>query len=104
MTTTMKYLLLGAAGLAVAALLSTDKAKELREEMQDAAMKRARKLQKRLSKLGANTIDSVAEFKEMLASEIEGLSDDARDRIEKILDTAQQEGVKLKKNMSQQLS
>jgi len=104
MTTTTKYVLLGALGLAVVALLSTDKAKELREEMQDEAIKRAKKLQKKLSKMGASTIDSVADFKDMLGSQIEGLSDDARESIEKILDTAQKEGTKAKKNLSQQLS
>lgn len=104
MTSTMKYLLLGALGLTVAALLTTDKAKELREGMQDAAMKRAKKLQKKLGKLGASTIDSVSDLKDMLSSQIEGLTDDARERIEKILDTATQEGGKAKKNLAEQLS
>lgn len=104
MTTTTKYVLFGALGLAVVALLSTEKAQDLREQMQDAAMKRAKKLQKKLGKLGASTIDSVADFKDMLSNEIEGLSDDARERITKILDGAAQEGTKAKKNLSQQLS
>jgi len=104
MNSTTKYILFGALGVAAVLLLSTDKAKELREDLQDSAMKNAKKWKNKLNQIGSSTSDTITDLKEMLASEIEGLSDDARTRIESILDGAEKSTGKAKKNLSKQLS
>ena len=101
---TTKYVLFAALGVAAVLLLTTDKGKELREDFQDTAMKNAKKWKNKLNKLGKSTTDTVTDLREMLASEIEGLSDDARGRIEAILDGTAKSAAKVKRNVSQQLS
>ena len=100
MTTRTKYVLFGAVGLAAILLLSTDQAKELRE----AAMQKAKDLRKRLRKLNDGASDAVADFRDMMGSEMEGLSDDARERIETILEKAKKDVEKIKKSLNMELS
>jgi gas vesicle protein len=99
-----KYLLFAALGVAAVLLLTSDKAKDLRDELEEKARKNAKKWKSKLSQIGSETSDTIADLKEMLGSEIEGLSDDARERIEAILDGTAKSAGKIKKNVSRQLS
>ena len=101
---TTKYVLFAALGVAAVLLLTTDKGKEMREDMEDVAKKNAKKWKEKLAKIGSSTSDTIADLKDMLSSEIEGLSDDARERIEAIVSGAAKSSNKIKKNVSKQLS
>lgn len=97
---TTKFVLFAALGVAAVLFLTSDKGKEMREDLAD----NAKKLKKKLGKMGSGATDTLAELKEMLGNEIEGLSDDARERIETIISSGTKTAGKLKKNVSQQLS
>ena len=101
---TTKYVLFAALGIAAVILLTSDTAKEMREELEEKAKKNAKKWKNKLSKMGADTSDTIADLKDMLSNEIEGLSDDARERIENILDGTAKSTNKIKRNLSKQLS
>src|SRR5471030_1268614 len=101
---TTKYVLFTALGIAAVLLLTSDSAKEMREELEEAAKKNAKKWKSKLSKMGADTADTIADLKDMLSNEIEGLSDDARERIEGILDGTAKSASRIKKNVTSQLS
>jgi len=101
---TTKYVLFAALGLAAVLLLTSDTAKDLRDELEEKAKKNAKKWKNKLSKMGADTSDTIADLKDMLSNEIEGLSDDARERIESILNGAAKSTNKIKTNLSKQLS
>lgn len=97
---TTKYVLFGALGVAALLLLTSDKAKELRNDLDD----RAKKLTDKLMKAGNNTATTLAELRELLNNEIEGLSDDARQRIENILNGTSKNMSKMKRQVSDQFS
>ena len=97
---TTKYFLFAALGVAAVLLLTSDKAKEMRDEMEDKAMKNAKKWRKKLSSIGSSTTDTLSDLKELLSSEIEGLSDDARERIESIVNGATKSAGKIKKTVA----
>lgn len=97
---TTKYLLFTALGVAAVLLLTSDRAKELRDEAEDNAKKWAVKF-KRISN---GTGDTLAELKNLLSNEIEGLSDDARERIENIINGTTKSVKKAGKNLNSQLS
>ncbi|MCW3122730.1 MAG: hypothetical protein JWQ38_2222 [Flavipsychrobacter sp.] len=101
---TTKYVLFAALGLAAVIFLTSDTAKELREDLEANAKKNAKKLKKKFGKIGSDATDKLADLRDMVSNEIEGLSDDARERIESILnDTAKTAG-KVKANAGKQLS
>ena len=85
-------------------LLTSDKAKEIREDLEEKAMENAKKWKTKLAKIGNSTSDTLADLRDLLGSEIEGLSDDARERIEAILDGSMKSAGKIKRNVSNQLS
>ena len=97
---TTKYFLYAALGVAAVLLLTSDKAKDLRDDMEDKAMRNAKKWKNKLSRIGSDTTDTLADLKQLLSSEIEGLSDDARDRIEKILDGSVNSATKIKRSVT----
>jgi len=88
---TLKFLGLAALGVAVVLLVTTDKGEELRENIADTAGK----WKKKLSNLASDNMDKLSDLKDMVSDEIEGLSDEARSRIMKILE----EGAKTGKSM-----
>ncbi len=99
-----KYVLFAALGVAAVLLLTSDKAKELRDSLEDQAKENAKKWRKKLRKTTEETVDTIANLKTMLNDGIEGLSDDARQRIEDILEGSATAGKKVKKTVSKQLS
>ena len=101
---TTKYVLFAALGVAAVLLLTSDKAKELREGIEDSAKENAKKWKNKLAKIGSSTSDTLDDLKDMLSSEIEGLSDDARARIEAIINGTGKSASKIKKSVSSQLS
>jgi len=95
-----KIFLFAAVGVAAVLLLTSDKAKELRNDAED----NAKKWKKKFYKLAGSTADSVTDLKDIIGSEIEGLGDDARERIMTILNESGKSGKRIKKNISGQLS
>jgi F0F1-type ATP synthase membrane subunit b/b' len=104
MTTNTKLLIYGSLGVAIALLLTSDKTKDFREDMIDAASRNAKKLKKQLSQLGVKTTNTLDGLREMLDEEVEGLSSDARKRIESILDKAKKDVAKVKDSVTAELS
>ncbi len=96
---TTKYVLLGALGVAALLLLTTDKGKKLRGDFADLAKDNAKKWKKSFGKMSASAAETVDELKDMLTSEVDGLTGDARERIENIVASATNSGRKLKKNV-----
>ena len=101
---TTKYLLFAGLGIAAILLLTSDRAKEIREDLEENARINAKKWKQKLANIGNDTTDKLADLKNLLSSEIEGLSDDARERIETIINGTEKTAVKIKKNISNQLS
>ncbi len=101
---TTKYVLFAALGVATLLLLTSDTAKDLRDDLEEGAKKNAKKWKNKLARIGSSTADTVADLKEMLSSEIEGLSDDARARIEAIIDGTAKSSSKIKGTVSKQFS
>ena len=101
---TTKFLLFAGLGVAAVILLTSDKAREIREDIEDNARKNAKKWKQKLANIGSETSDTLADLKDMLSNEIEGLSDDARKRIEHILNDTTKTATKIKENVSKQLS
>lgn len=99
-----KYLLLAALGIGAALFLTSDKGKELTEDLADKAKDKAKKWKERLSKLKEETTDKMEDLREMLSEEAEGLSDGARTRIEEIIDGSTKATGKAKKAIGKQLA
>ena len=76
----------------------------MRDELEDKAKKNAKKWKNKLGKIGADTSDTISDLKDMLSNEIEGLSDDARERIEGVLNGSAKSATRMKANLSKQLS
>ena len=101
---TTKYVLFAGLGIAAVILLTSDRAREIREDIEDNARKNAKKWKQKLANIGNEASDTLADLKNMLSCEIEGLSDDARKRIEHILNDTTKSAAKIKSNVSKQLS
>ena len=101
---TTKYLLFAGLGVAALLLLTSDSAKQMRDELEDTARENAKKWKQKLASMGNDASDKLADLKSMLSDEIEGLSDDARARIESILNDTSKTASKLKKTVSKQMS
>ena len=61
--TTMKFLLYTALGAAAILLLTSDKAKEMRDNLEDKAKESAKKWKEKLAKASANADGMVADLK-----------------------------------------
>ena len=101
---TTKYILVTALGVAAVLLLTSDKANQMRQDMEETARKNAKKLKNKLAKINNGTSDTLSDLKHLLSNEIEGLSDDARSRIENIMEGTATSASKIKKNLKNQLS
>jgi hypothetical protein len=64
----------------------------------------AGKLKNKLWSLGGSAKESLAELREMLSSEVEGLGDEARNRIEKIINKTGSSANGLKKRAVKSVS
>jgi len=83
-------------GVGVALLLGTDKGKDIRDDVAD----RARKLQKKLSKLAARTGADLDDLQALVKKNISGLGEDARERILDIIDASMEKAKNAKERMS----
>ncbi len=61
--TTVKYLLYAALGVAAVMLLTSDRAKEMRDDLEDKAMDKAKKWKTKWSKLAKDSNGVVADLK-----------------------------------------
>jgi gas vesicle protein len=94
------YLFYAALGAAAVLLLTSEKGKEVREDVMD----KTGDWTKRLGKILSSARNEVSDLKTIVSNEIEGLSDDARERIMTILDESEASGKRMKKTTSKQLS
>lgn len=101
---TTKYILVTALGVAAVLLLTSDKANQIRQDMEETARKNAKKLKNKLARINSDTSDTMADLKHLLSNEIEGLSEEARSRIEDILEGTATSASKIKRNLKKQLS
>jgi gas vesicle protein len=101
---TTKYFLFTALGVAAMLLLTSDRANQMRQDMEKTAKKNAKKLKNKLARINNGTSDTLADLKHLLSNEIEGLGDDARSRIENIMEGTTTSASKIKRNLKNQLS
>ncbi len=101
---TAKYLIWTALGVAAVLLLTSDKARGLRTDLEDKAMDNAKKLRKRLGKMGNSASGTLSELRDILSDEVEGMSDDTRTRLQNIVKGTTKSAGKLKKNLSSEMA
>jgi gas vesicle protein len=77
-----KLLVFALFGAAIVMLFTTDKGKEIREELSDAADDWSEKLSERAEKATCSAND----LKKLVSKEVSGLSEEARSRISSIID------------------
>ncbi|RYE25779.1 MAG: hypothetical protein EOP51_02855 [Sphingobacteriales bacterium] len=104
---TSRLLLIAAAGGAIALLLTTKKGKKITSDIadnasdwKDAFMKLATDYGDKLSQYGGK----LNNLKNLVSNEIEGLSDDAREKIAGILEEGASSANKVKRKVGSQLS
>jgi gas vesicle protein len=97
---TTKVLMIAAIGLAIGLLATSDKGEDLRESLMD----NANKWKKKLGRLTSETGDELADLKNMVSREIEGIGSDVRDRIMAILDEGADSAKTIHKKVGKQLS
>lgn len=94
-----KFLALAAFGAAAVLLFTTDKGKQIREEISD----KAEDWGEKLSELADKAMCSASDLKKLVSKEVSGLSDEARERIAAIIDEGSKSAKKLKKAAESQL-
>ncbi len=101
---TTKYVLFGALGIGAILFLTSERARKLRMQLDEKARENADLLKDKLWLFNDNAGHTVAELKELLKDEVEGLSDNARAKIEQILDKASVKANVLKKDLVKKLA
>ncbi len=102
--TTMKFVLFGALGVAAVVLLTSDRARKMRIELEDKAKENADLLREKIYSLTGSANHTLAELRTLLGNEIEGLSSEARTRIENILNKTAHSANGLKKTVANKLA
>ena len=97
---TGKLLVFAAFGAAIVLLFTTDKGKEIREDIEDAAEDFGGTLSDLLDKASA----SASDLKKIVSKQVSGLSDDARERIMDIIDEGAKGAKKMRKAAIDQFS
>ena len=95
-----KLLVFALFGAAVVMLFTTDKGKEIREEMAD----KAEDWGEKLSELAEKASCTAKDLKKLVSKEVGGLTDEARERIAAIIDEGSKGAKKLKKTAESQFS
>jgi gas vesicle protein len=95
-----KLLVFALFGAAVVLLFTTDKGKEIREDIADSAEDWGDKL----SELAEKASCSAKDLKNLVSKQVSGLTDEARDRIAAIIDEGSKSAKKMKKTAESQLS
>lgn len=88
-----KFLALAAFGAAAILLFTTDKGKEIREEIAD----KAEDWGEKLGEIADKAVCSAGDLKKLVSKEVSGLSEEARERISAIIDEGSKRAKKLKK-------
>lgn len=101
---TTKYLLFGALGIGAILLLTSERARKLRVQLDDTARENANLLKDKLLVFGGSASHTLAELRQLLESEVDGLSDDARAKIEQILNKVSTKTNGLKKDLVKKLA
>lgn len=100
---TTKYILFGALGVAAVLLLTSGRARKVREDLENKAKENATKWKGKLWNIGGSANKTLSELRDLLNSKVEGLSEDARAKIEAILSKTASSADGHKKNISNQL-
>ena len=95
-----KFLVFAAFAAAGILLFTTDKGKEIREDLSDAAEDWGEKL----SELAEKATCTAKDLKKLVSKEVAGLSEEARDRIAAIIDEGTKGAKKLGKAANSQLN
>jgi hypothetical protein len=101
---TTKYVLFGALGIGAILLLTSERARKLRMQLDDKARENADLLKDKLWLFNGSAGHTIAELRELLKDEVEGLGDDARAKIEQILNKASAKTNGLKKDLVKKLA
>ncbi len=80
-----KILIFGALGAAAVMMLTSERARTMREKLEEKAKEKAGKWNRKLRKLGHNTTSTIDDLRALLNTEIDGLSEKARATIEEAL-------------------
>lgn len=94
------YLIFAAVGAAAVLLLTSDKGKKVGKDMMD----KTGDWTNRLTKLLGSATHEINDLKNLVSSEIEGLSEDARERIMNILDESGATTKRIRKTAVKQMS
>jgi gas vesicle protein len=86
-------------GLVAGLLLAPKKGDELRDEIAGSA----REWKKKLSRIGGETKAELSDLRELLADEVNGLSDDVRLRIMTMLEESEAHAGSIKRNIASEL-
>ena len=90
---TGKFLAFAAFGAAIVLLFTTEKGKEIREEIADAAEDWSGKL----SEMADKAVCSANDLRKLVSKEVSGLTEEARERIASIIDEGSKSAKKLRK-------
>jgi gas vesicle protein len=104
---TSRLLLIAAAGSAIALLLTTKKGKKITSDLANNAGEWKDEFIKLANQYGdklANYGGKLSSLKNLVSNEIEGLSDEAREKISAILDEGASSAKKVKSKVGSQLS
>ncbi len=82
---TTKLLLFSALGVGAVLLLTSERARNIRKDLEDKAIENANKLKGKLKNLGSNANRKIDDLKYLLNDDVVALSYDTRMRIENIL-------------------
>ena len=97
---TRKVLLFTALGVGAVLLLTSERARNIRLDLEDKAKENADRLKGKLRHMGSTANRKIDDLKDLLNDEVEGLSYDARMRIENILNGATDGIDKLKNKLA----
>jgi gas vesicle protein len=97
---TGKFIVFAAFAAAAILLFTTDKGKEIREELSDAAEDWGDKF----SELAEKATCTAKDLQKLVAKEVAGLTDDARERIAAIIEEGTKSAKKLKKVSAAQMN
>ncbi|MCD6011115.1 MAG: hypothetical protein K0Q79_977 [Flavipsychrobacter sp.] len=101
---TLKFVLFGALGVAAVVLLTSERARNMRVELEDKAKENADLLREKLYSLTGSASHTLSELRTLLSSEIEGLSSEARTQIENILNKTARSANGVKRNVANKLA
>lgn len=97
---TGKILLFTALGVGAVLLLTSERARNIRKDLEDKAKDNADKWKDKLSNMSTTANKKLGKLRDLLSDEVEGLGYDARNKIENILNDVSEKTDKMKAKMA----